>query len=168
MNLLKHLPRSIYTALNLDTAEAARKKRAKESALRKKVEKERKRDVKNEFGVEILKVSDTGEKRSSRHIEGADEDAENDYDPPPQTSSSSAAYNRENKVPVEHTAMAHPKKKRASPPKKGHVLSAQDIQDHFPDIDVGSSDEELHEENEEVSVICRRANMLRIVIILCR
>lgn len=47
------------------------------------------------------------------------------------------------------------------------MLSAQYVQDRFPDINVDSSGDELHEENEEVSVICIRANMLRIVIILC-
>ena len=127
MNLLKHFYRSTYTALNDVTDEAARKKKSKESALRKKVEKERKRDVKNEFGVEIIKASDTGEKRSSRHFEGADEDSENECEPFAQITSSSAAYNRENKVTVEHPVTAHRKKRRASPPQKGHVLSAQDI-----------------------------------------
>ena len=64
-------------------------------------------------------ASDTGEKRSSRHFEGADEDSENEYQPPAQMTSSSAAYNRENKVTVEHPATAHRKKNEQAPLKKG-------------------------------------------------
>lgn len=82
-----------------------------ENALSKKIEKERKREAKNEFGMDIINASDAGEKRSSRELEGADDDIENDSGPPTQSTNTSVAYKKENKVPVEHPAAATRKKK---------------------------------------------------------
>lgn len=74
--------------------------------------------MKSEFGMKILKASETGEKRSRKHFEGADEDVENEAEPPTQTTDSSAACNRENKVPDVHPAMAQLKKKSEPPQKR--------------------------------------------------
>jgi hypothetical protein len=147
------LKSSINTALIFYTADKERRKGKKEKTLRKKLDNERKKVEKNEFGTNVINASDAGEKRSRRDIEVADENTENESEPPAQSANNTAAYNRENKVPVEHLVAAPKKKKRASPPQQGHVLSARDIQDRFPDIDVSNSDNGSNDENDEVGMI---------------
>jgi hypothetical protein len=117
------------------------------------LDNERKKEEKNEFGTDIINASDAGEKRSRRDIEVADENTENESEPTAQSANNTAAYNRENKIPFEHLVAAPKKKKRASPSQHGHVLSARDIQDRFPDIDVSNSDDGSNDENDEVDLI---------------
>ena len=99
--------------------------------------------------MEIIDASDAGEKRYRNDFEGVNEDMETESETPTLRTNSSAAYNRENKVPIEQSAAAPRKKKRATPPRKG--MLCRDIQDHFPDIDVGNSDNDSDDEFDEVS-----------------
>jgi hypothetical protein len=120
-----------------NSAETIAKRRKKERSLLKKLEKERKASEKSEFGLAVI---DSSERGSKSRRDAAVSDDEDDIDSSEDDIGQSAAYKKENKVAV--PVPLSRKKSRASAPVKGHVLSAEEIREQYPDIDLCKSDDD--------------------------
>ena len=154
----------------LALAESDRKKKAKDTAAVKKVEKATKADQKYSHGYSVLDKSEAGVKRK-RSID-ADDDTDNDSDDVVM----SAAYRRENKVPEvlpsetssSSSSSSIPsstfsKKRKASPPKQSRILSQEEMREMYPNLCL--NDEEPQDETSPEKKVCRRT--LRALRLLC-
>lgn len=105
----------------------------------KKAEKERMSAEKSEFGLSIIDASERGDKKRK---EASISDNDDGYDSSEDDVivGQSAAYKKENKVTV--PVPLSRKKSRASAPLKGHVLSAEEICEQYPDINLCQSDDD--------------------------
>ena len=65
----------------------------------------------------------------------------------------SAAYKKENKLTVPVSLSR--KKSRASAPVKGHILSAEEINNQYPDIDLCRSDDDDNADADDNEVTCK-------------
>ena len=132
----------------------------KEASIVKKSDKERKSKAKYDLGYEIINKSDDGGK--SKTYNKYDEDSGVDVDDA-DDAAQSAAYRKENKIPVELPTQSR-KRVRASPPKKGHILSSKELEEMYPhmnsydnsetgddDVEV-LADDDISNANEEAEV----------------
>jgi hypothetical protein len=133
----------------------------KEASIIKKSDKERKSKAKYDLGYEIINKSDDGGKSktyNSKYDEDSGVDVEDGDD-----AAQSAAYRKENKIPVELPTQSR-KRVRASPPKKGHILSSKELEEMYPhmnscdnsetgddDVEV-LADDDISNANEEAEV----------------
>ena len=103
--------------------------------------------AKSEFGCDVINASDQGVKRKRASNEsGSDDEDECDQDIEINRDSS-AAYRKENKVPVPHPATLSRKRVRASPPKRGHIMSSREIREKYPDIDLRDNSDDDGEDD---------------------
>lgn len=101
----------------------------KEASIIKKSDKERKSKAKYDLGYEIINKSDEGG-RSKTYNNKNDEDSGVDQDDA-DDAVQSAASRKENKIPFELPTSSR-KRVRASPPKKGHILSPRELEEKYP------------------------------------
>ena len=103
----------------------------------KKLDKEKKATAKCQLGYDVINASDEGVKRK-RCSNGSGSDNEEECDGDSEINrESSAAYRKENKVPVQHHPVSNYRKRvRASPPKRGHIMSPREVREKYSDIDL--------------------------------
>ena len=119
----------------------------------KKLNKERKAAVKSEFGYDVINASDQGVKRKRTSNEsGSDDEDECDQDIEINRDSS-AAYRKENKVPVPYPATSSRKRVRASPPKRGHIMSSREVKEKYPDIDLCDNSDDDDDDDIHHSIV---------------
>lgn len=131
-------------------------KKAKETALLKKMEKADKADEKYALGYSVLDKSDGDKKRKLNFHVDSDTGDESD------SGGMSAAYRMENKVPVEHqsdlpssSSSQSSKKRKASPPKQSRILSQQEIKSMYPNTSLQNEEDD---DEEDVKVIQRKVS----------
>lgn len=66
---------------------------------------------------------------------------------------STAAYRRENKVPVPHPATMSRKRVRASQPKRGHIMSSREVRGKYPDIDLRDNSDDDGEDDVHGDIV---------------
>ena len=113
----------------------------------KKIDKERKAAAKSEFGYDIINASDQGVKRKKTSNESGSDDEDECERNIEVNRESTAAYRRENKVPVPHPATMSRKRVRASPPKRGHIMSSREVREKYPDIDLRDNSDDDGEDD---------------------
>ena len=113
----------------------------------KKIDKERKAAAKSEFGYDIINASDQGVKRKKTSYESGSDDEDECERNIEVNRESTAAYRRENKVPVPHPATMSRKRVRARPPKRGHILSSREVRGKYPDIDLRDNSDDDSEDD---------------------
>jgi hypothetical protein len=118
-----------------------------EAKVAKKMEKATRADEKYSLGMKVLGESDVGKKRSRDIISDNGSSDESD------DGVSSAAYRKENKIPVDipteasvsssssTAASASSKRRKASPPKQSHIMSKEEIKAIYPNLCLDDEDD---------------------------
>lgn len=119
----------------------------------KKIDKERKAAAKSEFGYDIINASDQGVKRKKTSNESGSDDEDECERNIEVNRESTAAYRRENKVPVPHPATMSRKRVIASPPKRGHIMSSREVREKYPDIDLRDNSDDDGEDDIHGDII---------------